>query len=85
MFFVIAAIVIVFAPAGKEKLSYILGAALIVMALGAIGASQFRFKLPGIEVDTKTNRDDHAPSISDNKSTSLESNVLKQNNFTSAV
>jgi hypothetical protein len=55
LFFVVAALVVVFAPTGKENLAYILGAALVIMALGAIGAAHFRFKLlGGIDVDTRT-------------------------------
>lgn len=54
IFFAIAAIVVVFAPPSKQGLAYALGAALVVMALGAIGASQFIFKMPGATIDTRT-------------------------------
>ena len=50
--FIVASLVVVFAPAGKETLSLVLGAALLVIALGAIGAATFRIKIPGIEVHT---------------------------------
>ena len=57
IFVIVAALIMMFAPADKEKLGYIIGAALVVMALGAIGAAQFRFKAPGgIEVDTRPQR-----------------------------
>ena len=49
--FVVASLVMVFSPNGRESASYILGAVLIVMALGAIGASHFKFSLPGVEVE----------------------------------
>ena len=55
LFFVIAALVIVFAPAEKQNLAYLLGAALMIMALGAIGASRFKFKIPGVIVETNSN------------------------------
>lgn len=54
LFFIIAALVIVFAPTEKQNLAYLLGAALMIMALGAIGASRFKFKLPGITVETNS-------------------------------
>lgn len=50
--FVVAALVVVFAPEGREGLAYILGGALLVIALGAIGASQFKFRVPGVVVET---------------------------------
>ena len=52
LFFIIAALVVVFAPTDKQNLAYALGAALVVMALGAIGASRFKLKLPGVSVET---------------------------------
>jgi len=55
LFVIVASLVITFSPVEKEKQGYAIGAALIVMALGAIGATQFRVKGPGgIEVDTRT-------------------------------
>ncbi len=50
--FCVSALVVVFAPPEKEGLAYVLGAALLVVALGAIGASQFKFKIPGVSVET---------------------------------
>jgi hypothetical protein len=50
--FIVAALVMVFLPSDKQNLSYALGATLLVMSLGAIGAAQFSFKLPGICVQT---------------------------------
>jgi|GEM_PF-4368022 len=50
-------LVVVFAPADKQNLSYALGAALVVMALGTIGVSQFAIKLPGVSVETNTGTD----------------------------
>lgn len=47
--------IMVFAPNEKEKVAYIVGAILLVLALGAIGASRFVFKFFGISVDTKAN------------------------------
>jgi hypothetical protein len=65
LFFAIAALIVVFAPSGREKLAYILGAALLVMALGAIGAAQFRLKVPGVEVDTRLNQPENAKPTKD--------------------
>lgn len=50
--FIVAALVMVFAPSDKQNLAYALGAALLVMSFGAIGAAQFSFKLPGVSVQT---------------------------------
>jgi len=47
--------IMVFAPNEKERIGYIVGAILLVLALGAIGASRFVFKFFGISVDTKNN------------------------------
>ncbi len=65
LFFAIAAVVVVFAPPEKEKLAYVLGVALVVMALEPSGAAQFRFKLPGVVVSTD-GLSDHNASISGN-------------------
>lgn len=46
-------VIMLYGPAGKENISYIFGAILLVLALGAIGAQKFVFKLFGITVDTK--------------------------------
>ena len=54
LFFVIAALVIVFAPAEKQNLAYLLGAALMIVALGAVGASRFKLKIPGVMVETNS-------------------------------
>ena len=40
LFFIVAALVIVFAPPGKQALAYALGSALVGVAIGAIGASR---------------------------------------------
>lgn len=53
VFLIIAALVLVFAPAEKQQLSYILGAALLLMAMGAIGATRFKITVPGISIDTQ--------------------------------
>lgn len=50
--FIVAATVIVFAPAGKETASIILGVVLLIFAFGAVGAAAFKIKAPGIEVST---------------------------------
>lgn len=50
LFFVIAAAIVVFAPAGRENLAMILGAALVIFSLGAIGVARFSFKVPGVSV-----------------------------------
>ncbi|CAN7772858.1 hypothetical protein LJR175_007606 [Variovorax sp. LjRoot175] len=55
--FALAALIMMFAPPGRETLSYALGGALLVFALGAIGAAQFKFKLPGVTVETNHSAD----------------------------
>jgi len=49
-FLIVAALIAIFAPPDKQTMGYILGAALLVIALGAIGAAQFKIKVPGIEI-----------------------------------
>jgi hypothetical protein len=53
VFFVVSALIMVFAPADRMGLAYICGAVLIVLALGSIGVAKFRLKMPGVELDTK--------------------------------
>ncbi|MFZ6675779.1 hypothetical protein [Undibacterium sp. Xuan67W] len=60
LLFIVASMVIVFAPAGKETASVILGVVLIIFALGAIGAAAFKIKAGGVEVST-TNEIQVAP------------------------
>ena len=59
---ILAAVVTVFAPAGRENLGYAIGAVLIVLALGAVGAAQFKFQLPGVDVQATRERLDVVPS-----------------------
>ena len=54
--FVVATFIIVFAPAGKEKYAYILGAVMIIISLGAIGAVKFHLKLPFVDIDTRDSK-----------------------------
>lgn len=49
-FLCIAALITVFAPREKQTMAYVLGAALLVMAVGAIGVAQFKIKVPGVEL-----------------------------------
>lgn len=55
LFFIIAALVIVFAPIEKQNLAYLLGAALMIIALGAIGATRSKIELPGVTIETNSN------------------------------
>lgn len=55
LFFIIAALVIVFAPIEKQNLAYLLGAALMIIALGAVGATRSKIKLPGVTIETNSN------------------------------
>ena len=50
---VFAAFIPLFTPEGKEINSYVTSAALIIMALGAIGATRFSIKAPGVEVESE--------------------------------
>lgn len=50
LLFVFSAFVFLFAPEGKEMRANIIGVALLVLAMGAIGAHKFMLKLPGVEV-----------------------------------
>ena len=56
MAFLVGSIVITFAPADKQHVAYILGAVLIIFALGSIGASQFVLKMLGVEVSARDER-----------------------------
>jgi hypothetical protein len=49
----VATIILLFVPVIREKFAPIIGAILLVLALGAIGVSKFAFKLFGVTVDTK--------------------------------
>jgi hypothetical protein len=48
---VAGAALIVFAPAGKEGVSYLVAAALTVLSLGAIGVQEFRFRAFGVGLE----------------------------------
>src|SRR5215472_4608090 len=54
--FIAASIVTVFAPSEKQGVAYVMGAALLVFALGAIGATQFKVKVPGVSIETESDR-----------------------------
>lgn len=56
MAFLVGAVIITFAPADKQHVAYILGAVLIIFALGSIGASQFVLKMLGVEVSARDER-----------------------------
>lgn len=43
---------LVFAPEGKETISYVVAGVLFIFALGSIGATVFTFRLPGASVST---------------------------------
>ena len=45
------AALVVFAPSGKEGVSYIVASALVVLALGAIGVQEFRIKTVGVQIE----------------------------------
>jgi hypothetical protein len=45
------AALVVFAPSGKERVSYIVASALVVLTLGAIGVQEFRIKTVGIQIE----------------------------------
>jgi hypothetical protein len=49
----LALLILIFTPPEKETLGYIIGAALLILALGAIGARNFVFEMFGISVDTR--------------------------------
>lgn len=46
LFLIVAALIVIFAPAGKENIAYFIGAALLIMALGAIGVTRFDINIP---------------------------------------
>jgi hypothetical protein len=56
MAFLVGSVIITFAPADKQYVAYILGAVLIIFALGSIGASQFVLKMLGVEVSARDER-----------------------------
>ncbi|MFM7875967.1 MAG: hypothetical protein ACKO8M_05465 [Microcystis panniformis] len=54
--FMVGALIITFAPADKQQVAYVIGAVLMIFALGAIGSSQFTLKMLGVEVSAKDER-----------------------------
>lgn len=46
----VAVVSVIYAPDGREDVGYVIGAVLIIFALGAIGATKFNFKIPGVEM-----------------------------------
>jgi hypothetical protein len=74
--------IMLFAPNEKEKVAYIIGAILLVLALGAIGANKFVFKFFGITVDTKQNG---LPLISHRLPSDCESKYAECTNNVSAI
>jgi len=52
---------IIVAPPEKEIASYIIGGAMWLLALGAVGASSFKVKAPGIEISKEDPRRDMPP------------------------
>lgn len=52
LLFIVATFAMLYAPAGREQMGYIIGSVLLVLALGSIGASSFILKVPGVEIDT---------------------------------
>lgn len=48
----LAIVIMLFSPPEKESVAYVIGAVLIVLALGAIGAPKFALKLFGISIET---------------------------------
>jgi hypothetical protein len=49
---VVSSFILVFAPAGKELPAAIIGTVLLVLALGAIGASRFILKTPFASIES---------------------------------
>src|SRR5262245_51912213 len=52
----LAATIAVFAPEGRERVGYAISAVLVVLAMGAVGAAQFKFKMPGVDLEAAQNR-----------------------------
>lgn len=52
IFLVVAAVVVLWVPAEKQKLAYLIGAALFIMAMGAIGAARFSIRIPGVHIQS---------------------------------
>lgn len=50
LLFIFSGLSFLFAPEGRELTANIIGAALLVLALGAIGVLKFALRLPGVEV-----------------------------------
>lgn len=54
VFVLMGAAVILFAPTEKQFASQVIAGVLLVFSVGAVGASSFKIKLPGIEVSGKS-------------------------------
>ncbi|BFM10979.1 hypothetical protein R50072_11320 [Simiduia litorea] len=48
--FLVGCAFVIFAPDGKETVSYLVSGALTIISLGAIGVSSFKLKTPVVEV-----------------------------------
>jgi hypothetical protein len=48
---IVGATLVIFAPQSKEKVSYIIAAALAILPLGAIGIQEFRIRALGIKIE----------------------------------
>jgi hypothetical protein len=63
LFLVVSALLAVFAPTGRETISSIIAAALLVVAIGSAGFTAFKFKIPLINVEASTHREGIAQSL----------------------
>lgn len=52
--FIVGVVVMLFAPPGKEQLAYVIGSVLILLSVGAIGASRVILRVPGIELSAQS-------------------------------
>ena len=52
LLFIFAGVIMLFAPEGRQQIGYIIGVVLVILALGAIGASKFVLQVPGIHLNT---------------------------------
>ena len=74
---IVAAVAMLFAPTGREPVGYVLGAVLLVLALGAIGASKFLLRVPGVVLDTKDSPHEGIKAASKRKGTRSDRPVPK--------
>ncbi|WP_158810287.1 hypothetical protein [Beijerinckia sp. L45] len=54
LFLIVAALLVVFAPPGRETAATVISTSLLVVAIGSAGFTAFRFKIPFVSAEAQT-------------------------------